>query len=213
MKTVLKTGVSQFKISNTGLRIALVLMSTKPYVMLKLNTEDSLEAILRKIDTLRYIGGSRNLAAGLHVVNHVVFQPENGDRPDADNFVILITCGPSTAKPRSTALYARKVKYKGVKIFAVGITKFDMGEINTIASPPLKKTVFQVNNDNELVGAFFKILEEIRLSSASQLPSSETTLSTLNSFISYLFLRLINIVRAYCTLFTFVILSIMPVVP
>ena len=185
IKTELKRGVSRLKISSDGNRVALVLTSTKPYVILKLNTENTLDGILRKIDTLRYLGGSRNMAAGLYLVNHVVFRPENGDRPDAENIVILIMCGRSKVNSRYAVMYAKEARDTGIRISAIAITTFDIGELNTVASPPIRKTVFQVNSADELYGAFLKAFGETGRPTGSPLPSRKTTSSLLNSCVYY----------------------------
>ena len=159
VKAFVKQVVSQYKISSGGVRIAVVLFSTKAYVILKLNEEHTVEGVLRRIYTLPHLGGSRNMAAGLYVMNHIVFQPKNGDRSDADNIVILMTSGKSTAN-RDTLLYAKKAKDKGVKIIGIGIgiTKSDLGELIAVVSPPRVQFIFDVRTVTKLVYIIHKVV-------------------------------------------------------
>ena len=158
--TFVKEVIARFKISRDGVRIAVVIFSSSGYVKLKLNEEYTVGGVLRRIDTLPHLGGSRNLAAGLKQMNEVVFRTENGDRPGAANFVIVITCGTSTVTSGQSELYAKKAKDKGVKIIAIGITKFDRGELFKIASPPLKETLFYVINFPKLGTLLPKVVKE-----------------------------------------------------
>ena len=162
IKTLLKFGVGKFKIGSAGLRVALVSFSKTANVILKLNSENTVEGVSQRIDTLQYHGGSRRLAAGLFAVNHVVFRSVNGDRPDAPNIVILILSGRATGNSRYAETYAKEAKDNGVKIIGLGIDIFDIGELNTIASPPTSRTVFQVKELNEIKNIFFKALAETR---------------------------------------------------
>ena len=150
VKAFVKQVISQYNISSGGVRIAVVLFSTKAYVKLKLNEEHTVEGVLRRIDTLPHLGGSGNMAAGLYAMNNIVFQPKNGDRSDADNIVILMTSGRSTAN-RDTLLYAKKAKDKGVKIIGIGIgiTKSDQGELFAVVSSPRVQFIFVVRTVNE----------------------------------------------------------------
>ena len=152
--------ISRFMISSDGARIAVVIFSSRAYVKLKLNEEDTVEGVLQRIDTLPFLGESRNLAAGLYAMNHIVFQPKNGDRSDADNIVFLITCGRSTAN-RDTMLYAKEAKDNGVKIIAIAVTIFDISELFTVVSPPLQQTLFRVIKVTQLVFYIDKVVVEI----------------------------------------------------
>ena len=161
VKTFVKEVISGIHISSGGFRIAIVLFSTKAYVKLKLNEEYSVQRILRRIDSLPFLNGnSRNISGGLYLMNHIVFQHENGDRSDVDNIAILITSGTSTAN-RDTLLYAKEAKDKGVKIVAIGTTTFDTGELARVVSPPSHQTLFFVRTVTKLVSIKRRTVTEI----------------------------------------------------
>ena len=160
VKTFVKDVISGIHISSGGFRIAIVLFSTKAYVKLKLNEGYPAERVLQRIDALRHLGGSRNMSGGLYLMNHVVFRPQNGDRSDADNIVILITSGRSTAN-RATLLYAKKAKDNGVKIIGIGTSKSDGGELSMVVSPPTHQTLFYVRTVTKLVSIKRRIVTEI----------------------------------------------------
>ena len=149
VKSFVKQVISRYKISSGGVRIAVVLFSTKAHVELKLNEEHTVEGVLRRIYTLRHLGGSRNMAAGLYAMNHIVFQPKNGDRSDVENIAILLTSGTSTVK-RDTQRYAKEAKDNGVKIIGIGIgiAKSDQRELYTVVSP---QSIFVVRTVTKLI--------------------------------------------------------------
>ena len=171
VKAFVKQVISQFTISSDGVRIAVVLFATKAYVELKLNEEHTVERILQRIDTLRHLGGSRNMSGGLYLMNHVVFQPHNGDRSDVDNIVILITSGRSTVN-RDTLLYAKEAKDNGVKIIGIAITIFDQTELFTVVSPPVKQTLVYVVSVTKLVYIVHKVV--IQIASHAGIPGFTT---------------------------------------
>ena len=87
------------KISNVGVRVAVVLFSTDALVKLKLNEEETVDGVLHSIDMLPFLGGIEDVSKGLYQTNHVAFRPENEGSPDSDNIVILIMCGRSLMRP------------------------------------------------------------------------------------------------------------------
>ena len=182
--------ISRFMISSDGVRIAVVIFSSRAYVKLKLNEKDTVEGILQRIDTLPFLGKSRNMAAGLYAMNHIVFQSENGDRSDADNIVILITSGRSTAN-RDTLLYAKEAKDKGVKIIGIGIgiAKSDQDELLAVVSPGYQ-SVFYVRTVTKLVYVIHKVV--VVISHPPEIGGSPTSLPPVprpsGESITYMFL-------------------------
>lgn len=81
-----------------------------------------------------------------------MFQPSFGDRPSADNLVILLTDGQSNVNFYDTIPSARDLKSDGVTIIGIGIGLSNADELNAIASGPTD--VFQV--------ATFEALDEIK---------------------------------------------------
>lgn len=161
VKTFLKNVVSRFKIKSDGVRIAVVVFSDRGHVELKLNEEYTNEGIFRRIENLPYFDGNTNTSGGIYLMNHVIFQPGNGDRSGVENIAIVITDGASTMDRHLTVPYAKEAKSKGVKMITIGITKsVNITELKAIASTPHKYTMFHVNDVKTLGDALDNLVGE-----------------------------------------------------
>ena len=161
MKTFLKEFVSRFEVSSKGVRFGLVVYSNASYVKLKLNEEYTTDGIFKRIDSLPYLDGHTNTSGGLYLANHVIFKPENGDRPGVTNIGILLTGGVSNLDADKTEPFAKEAKRKGVKMIAIGVsTKVDRKELKEIASRLHKYTIFHFSKFEVLTHALDMIVGE-----------------------------------------------------
>ncbi|KAK3599021.1 hypothetical protein CHS0354_012500 [Potamilus streckersoni] len=94
------------------------------------------------ISSIEFEYGKTNTADGLRHVREKLFSSLVGDRPDAQNFVVVITDGLSNIKSDQTIAEADLLKSNGVHVYAIGIGKFDRYEIDKIASAPADKNAF-----------------------------------------------------------------------
>lgn len=79
--------------------------------------------MLAGIDAIEYRGGNTNTTGGLRVARQFVFSPEFGDRPNANNVLILMTDGIPTREVDGLMPEVERIKAMGVTIIAVGVTK------------------------------------------------------------------------------------------
>ncbi|XP_025106489.1 collagen alpha-3(VI) chain-like isoform X11 [Pomacea canaliculata] len=132
-------------------RFSLITYSTEVKTIFSFNRYPQPQQVLDAISTTRYTPGSTNTAGGLRQAREM-FQPSFGDRPSADNLVILLTDGQSNVNFYDTIPSARDLKSDGVTIIGIGIGLSNADELNAIASGPTD--VFQV--------ATFEALDDIK---------------------------------------------------
>lgn len=65
---------------------------------------------------MKYSGGGTDIGNALYHACHVLFQQSYGDRPNAQNYIVLLTDGQSSAQ-----YAADDCKARGIKIITVGI--------------------------------------------------------------------------------------------
>ena len=110
--------------------------------------------IMQAISAVRYHGSKTNTAAALRYVRETMFTARNGDRANAKNVVLLVTDG-SSDNGRETIKEARAARDANIQILVsiVG-TWVNMQEINAIASYPVSKNKFQMQNFQSLDRTF-----------------------------------------------------------
>ena len=77
-----------------------------------LNEPATFTDVMGAINAIQYHGGYPFTAESFHLATDVVFTEENGDRPDATNYIILLTGSMQIAEfdlPRATDLQYNKV--------------------------------------------------------------------------------------------------------
>ena len=154
LKNFMKLIVRRFTIGMTRTRIGIVLFSSDAFTYMKLNETSDELTLLQRIDELPYRGEHSNTSGGLYVMNHVIFQPWSGDRPDVTNIAIVITDGDSTRDTNLTGPYAKEARDSGVTILTVGVThKANITELKKIASQPQSRTILRVGDYTKLITA------------------------------------------------------------
>ena len=81
------------------------------------------------------------------MANEDIFNPDNGDREDIPNVIILITDGHSTRETNLTQLEANKLRDRDITTFVMGITSnVNITELEGIASLPVQEHLYQVES-------------------------------------------------------------------
>ena len=161
LKNFMKLIVRRLIVGLTRTRVGVVMFSNDAFSYMKLSETSNEPAVLRSIDELPYRGGNTNTSGGLYVMNHVIFQPRNGDRPAVTNIAIVITDGESTWDKHLTEPYAKEARDSGVKMITVGVTdKINMAELRKIASQPQSRTILRVGDYNKLITALDNLVGE-----------------------------------------------------
>lgn len=99
------------------------------------------QELLKRIDTLPYTGGTTNTLAALGSLS-IVFNAQNGDRPNVTNTAIIITDG----KPRNGSYEypieqiraaVKNVTGQGIRLLAIGVTNdIDKKTLRELSSSP-----------------------------------------------------------------------------
>ena len=145
-----KDVISDADIDTGRVRVGALIYSSESEIMFHLNQFKSKEFVLDAIDEIPYIYGSTNTAEALRVVRTEMFTPMNGDRPNVDNVVMLITDGISSINSQRTIPEAEAAKAGGIHIFTIGIGLEDTTELNAIATDPASENSFVIPKFEEL---------------------------------------------------------------
>ena len=100
--------------------------------------------LLEKIDALRYTDGNTNTIAALGNLS-LIFNVQNGDRPEVNNTAILITDGKPRKGDNPYPMNDIRAAVKSVtddwniRLLTVGVTNsIDMETLKELSSPPHK---------------------------------------------------------------------------
>ena len=74
-------------------QIGVVVFSNSANLEFALNSYTTKREVCAAINSIPYVGATTNTPEGLRVTRNECFSVANGDRPDAENFAIIITDG------------------------------------------------------------------------------------------------------------------------
>ena len=145
--------VEQLDVSPTKTRVAVVYWATQAALAFNLNSytnkHDVQQAI--KLET-RFTGGGSNISDALEIIRQAVFTPQNGDRPNAKNIVLLIANGPSTLEKPRTIPEAIQLRLAGVQLIPVALEAHMNSSIEmwSMASNPKLSNLLKISFFKEL---------------------------------------------------------------
>lgn len=93
-------------------------------------------------------GGAPDMARAFDTVYNQMFQSRNGDRPQAKNYIVMVTANEKSLNSRRAINSARRLKNRNVAIYTVGINLGNTDEIDSVSSLPLDD--FQVLLGSEI---------------------------------------------------------------
>ncbi|XP_046326919.1 matrilin-2-like [Haliotis rufescens] len=138
--------LSYARIQNNIINVAFLVYSGKAEVNFLLNSHpDNKEAAIRDVNAQKQKGGSTFLGDAINMALSDVFVAENGDRPDADNIVILFTDGKSSKKSTISRSIGRLLTEAMVFVVPTS-SDLDLEDISAVASPPDEEHVFSLSN-------------------------------------------------------------------
>ena len=85
-----------------SVRVGTIVFSSSAVVEFHLNAYTSKYDIYDALDSIPYVYGSANMQGALNIAIKQMFTPENGDRPDTDNVIVLITDSISNVDTQNT---------------------------------------------------------------------------------------------------------------
>jgi uncharacterized protein YegL len=136
--------IEKLSIGQDQTRVGLVYYSNdarNAFFLREYTDKRSLQAAVNRVESL-YIGGTTNTSGGLRVANFEQYTLQNGDRPDVQDVVILITDGASNVESSRTIPDAEILKRRGIKIFSIGVTSsINEVELRGISSQPQQRNL------------------------------------------------------------------------
>lgn len=146
-----KEFLAEAYIAPDGVHVGVITFSSYAYVQFNLNKFSSREEVFEAVDSIPYSYGSTNTAAGLRALR-AAFTKENGERPEAPNYALVITDGVSNINTFQTVTEAELTRNSDIHVYAIGIGLSDTSELEKIASKPSRENTFNVQDFNELQG-------------------------------------------------------------
>ncbi|XP_067664322.1 uncharacterized protein [Haliotis asinina] len=139
--------VSSSDIEPSVVNVALMTFSGMARVIFPLKSyTDNKTAAVQAAKVPHYEGGSTFLGDAVRLAASDVFVESNGDRPDAENVVIIFTDGKSS---QVSVIASNIIKlHAEATVFVVPVTTdVDQSTIRLAASPPYQGHIFPISND------------------------------------------------------------------
>jgi len=134
---------------DAGSRVGVVTFATDAKIQFNLKDYTTTVAVLNAIN-FRYEGGSTNLPEALRLVVQTMFTPENGERPNVPNVLIVITNGVSDSL-QQTLQNAVAVRNAGIHIIVVAVGPYVYSTaVNGIASYPPASNIYNAPDYSQL---------------------------------------------------------------
>ena len=158
VKNFTKNVLRQADIDGGSVRVGVNVYSDDDQVAFNLNTYSNKADVFNAIDALQFTGGGTETGRALETMRSEMFTVANGDRPEVDNFAIVITDGKSDDRHISVADAARD---DGINIFAIGIGAAEFRELARIANKPSAQNVFTIKDVDVLAGLHKKVCTSV----------------------------------------------------
>lgn len=149
VRDFLHSFVSSLEVSQTRVRVGIVMYSDSPKAQVYLDTFDQKNDLLKFIKILPYNGGGTYTGAALNFTRNRVFSKEKGSRKDkgVQQVAVVITDGKSQDNVSTAAANLRRA---GVTVYAVGVKDADEVQLKEMASNPTNKHTFVVDSFSTL---------------------------------------------------------------
>ncbi|KAM6223856.1 LOW QUALITY PROTEIN: collagen alpha-5(VI) chain [Rhynchocyon petersi] len=155
--------VKKADVGRDRVQFAALRYSDDPDILFYLNTYQSRAGIIEDLRRKRNIKGDTYTAKALEHSN-ILFKEEHGSRikQNVKQMLIVITDGVSHDREKLNAT-ARKLRDKGITIYAVGVGKADKEELKAIAGN--EKNAIHVQNSSKLQDIYLTLQEGLCISS------------------------------------------------
>jgi len=129
--------ISSFDVGPAKTRVAVVTYSTEAGVEFLLNAYNTTAQYETAILAIAMHGQRTNIADGLKMVTQHVLSEANGDRPDVDNLVVVVSDGQANVQEDEIFSSATAIQTAGTPIMAIGVgMDADMVQMRKVASQP-----------------------------------------------------------------------------
>lgn len=152
--------VEKLEIRPGRTRVGIATFADNGQVEFFLNSYEQKEHVLQAIEYITFREGKTNTASGLELLRNQLFNPSNGDRPNAPNIAIIITDGKSNVNVENTIPEAMKARADGIYIIVstVGASR-NLLEIRGLVSDPVDRNVVSVDRYQELNNLVDRLIE------------------------------------------------------
>lgn len=160
VKNFLHSVILGLDISSDQVRVGLAQYNDNIYPAFQLNQYPLKGVVLEQIRNLPYRTGGTNTGSALEFIrtNYLTEAAGSRAKDGVPQIVILVTDGESNDEVQEAA---DKLKEDGVVVYVVGVNVQDVQELQTIASEPLEKFLFNTENFNILQDFSGSILQTL----------------------------------------------------
>jgi secreted protein with Ig-like and vWFA domain len=138
--------------------VGVITFSTTARVNFDLNDHTYKSSVLSAINGISYVQGSTHTDLGLNLAWTKIFG-QQGDRPDAQNILFVLTDGQSSS-PAATSAQATLARNHNIKTYAIGIgNNVRRNELNSIAMT--SNYVIQVSDFSSLQSIAAKLKNDL----------------------------------------------------
>ena len=132
-------------------RVAVMTYERTPRIQISLNTYTNKYDLDYAISTIRYSGGATYTYRALEMAQNGVFARESGERPDAQNVIVILSDGRSS-DIKKTLEQAQMCWKNGTNVVVLGIRGDDRSRVEFIgmASEPTQATFFDIAKFTQL---------------------------------------------------------------
>ena len=137
--------VETFDIGPSATQIGVIQYSTRVRQEFSMNSFQSKETLSNAIDDIAYMRGGTLTGRAIRYVSRYGFARSDGARPGVAKVLIVVTDGISYD---GVATPAYKARQKGILVYAIGVSGYDLTQLEQIASN--NRTLAVVDNFNLL---------------------------------------------------------------
>ncbi|CAH1254029.1 COL6A3 [Branchiostoma lanceolatum] len=137
--------VETFDIGPLATQIGVIQYSSRVRQEFSMNSFQSRDALSNAIDDIRYLRGGTLTGRAIRYVSRYGFARSDGARPGVAKVLIVVTDGISYDNVAQPAYQARQ---KGILVYAIGVSGYDLAQLEQIASN--NRTLAVVDNFNLL---------------------------------------------------------------
>ncbi|CAH1254030.1 COL12A1 [Branchiostoma lanceolatum] len=137
--------VETFDIGPLATQIGVIQYSSRVRQEFSMNSFQSRDALSNAIDDIRYLRGGTLTGRAIRYVSRYGFARSDGARPGVAKVLIVVTDGISYDNVAQPAYQARR---KGILVYAIGVSGYDLAQLEQIASN--NRTLAVVDNFNLL---------------------------------------------------------------
>nr|XP_033785925.1 collagen alpha-6(VI) chain isoform X2 [Geotrypetes seraphini]XP_033785926.1 collagen alpha-6(VI) chain isoform X2 [Geotrypetes seraphini] len=168
VKSFLYTVVASLNIGRDAVQVGVAQFSTKSSQKFLLNQYSRKNEILEEIEKLTYNEGDTYAGSALDFVRTTYFTELAGSRAKKNvlQVVIFITDGKSEDEVEEPA---RQLKAMGISVYTIGIGFYSIDELHKIASKPIEKFVFTLEDFSDLKDISSLLLETVCSSVETQI--------------------------------------------